>query len=190
MAPNRFTVGQGRERPSYEPIAHKCPHCGGDLEVKDEQAQLVVCPYCGSHLEMSQTALTALGRRDESSWQFPLAVGARFQHRGLRFEVIARMALIEDGDASECTRQYYLFNPRLGSMWLSEYDGHWSLSTGCHVMPTVLGPFAGTRGDILTTHDGRERVCEETGEYQLAYVDGALPWIAKVGDVSQYAEFS
>ena len=44
-----------------------------------------------------------LGKGAEREWRFPSAVGDSFQHRGVRFEVIARLALLEDGDATELT---------------------------------------------------------------------------------------
>ena len=73
-------------------------------------------------------------------------------------------------------------------MWLGEYQGHYSLTEPTHVM-AAGDPFAKTRGAVLKTHDGREWVAEDSGTYTLIHVDGALPWIAQVGDTIQYAEF-
>jgi hypothetical protein len=56
-------------------------------------------------------------------------------------------------------------------------------------MPTKT-PFKVSRGDVIKTHDGNQWVAEGRGTYKLHYVDGALPWIAKVGDRIQYAEFT
>ena len=185
----RFAIGQGRERPPYKPLSLKCPKCGGGLEVKDERAELVVCPYCSSHVDASEPVLKVLGAGARARVEFPLAIGASFRWKGARYEVIARMAFIEDGDMRELTRQYYLYNPRLGTLWLDEYRGQWSLSHGVHVMPRSE-PFALGPGAVLETHDGRSGVAEETGEYELIDVDGSLPWLARVGDRSRYAEFS
>jgi len=148
-----------------------------------------VCEYCGSHLEVTQSELKVLGQGAAQKWEFPLALGDSFRHKGQRYEVTARLALIEDNDASELTRQYLLYSPRRGTMWLSEYRGHYDLSSTTHVMPegNAVGK---TRGDLLRTHDGREWVCEEAGEYELTYVDGALPWLATIGDRSAYVAFT
>jgi len=50
-------------------------------------------------------------------------------------------------------------------------------------------PFEKGRGEVLNTHDGGQWVAEESGVMELTYVDGALPWIAKVGDRIAYADF-
>src|SRR5690606_1789144 len=39
-------------------------------------------------------------------------------------------------------------------------------------------------------HDGRRWRAAEAEHSQIAYVDGALPWLAKVGDRSRRAEFN
>jgi len=189
MDKERFKLNQGRERPAYTPENIHCPGCGAGLTLKDEQSQLVVCEFCGSHLDVSEEEKTVLGKGPEQKWEFPLKLGDSFQYKGSRFEIIARMAFIEDNDVSELTREYLLYNPRRGAMWLDEYGGNYSRSTDTHVMPTS-DPFTKQRGSVLETYDGKKWVAVETGWYQLAYVDGALPWIAKVGDRIQYAEFS
>jgi hypothetical protein len=120
---------------------------------------------------------------------FPLDIGDTFRHKGFRFEVIARMAFIEEGDLGELTRQYLLYHPRRGTRWLDEYGGQWSISKDTHVMPEK-DAFSRQRGDLLATQDGQQWVAEGTGEYELIWVDGALPWIARIGDRIHYAEFS
>jgi len=185
----RFAIGSGRDRPAFTPKELDCPQCGGGLSLKDEHTELVVCPYCGSHLNVSAEKLKVLGKGPEQPWPFALELGASYRVKGHRYEVIARIAYIEDGDMSECTRDYYLYNPYRGTFWLSEYDGFWSLAHPTHVMPKRL-PFGRNRGDRIDTHDGRSWAFEESGTYELVYVDGSLPWLAKVGDTVEYAELS
>lgn len=184
---DRFAIGAGRERPPYEPKRITCAGCGASQGLKDERSRMAVCEYCGRHLEISGDELKVLGEGPGRDWQFPIELGADFRLKGQRFEVIARLALIEDGDVSELTRQYLLYNPRRGTQWLSEYRGHYDLSESTHVMPEG-DPLTAKRGDVFKTFDGREWVVEGTGEYELTYVDGALPWLAQVGDRNVYAE--
>ncbi len=187
MEQERFALNSGRKRPAYKPKDIHCPNCGAGLTVKDERSELVVCDYCGSHLDVSQEEKQVLGKGAEQKWDFPLNVGDSFWWKKARYEIIARMVFIED-DEDEMTRQYLLYNPYHGTLWLDEYDGHYSLSWDTHVMPTE-NAFRKTRGDILTTHDNQKWVMEEEGTYELVYVDGALPWIATIGDRVHYAEF-
>lgn len=189
MEKERYNLNKGRERPPYKPKDIRCPGCGATLTIKDERSELVVCEYCGSHLDVTASEEKVLGKGPGRKQDFPLKLGDSFRYKGTRFEIIARMAFIEDNDYSEMTRQYLLYNPRRGVIWLDEYQGQYSISRNSHVMPTSE-PFTKTRGDILKTHDGNKWVTEGIGIYDLIYVDGALPWIAKVGDEIQYAEFS
>ncbi|MFP4476291.1 MAG: hypothetical protein ACLFOY_12090 [Desulfatibacillaceae bacterium] len=193
MEKNRFGLNAGRPRPEYKPKELRCTSCNGPLTQKDERSELIVCPYCGSHVDLSSEEKTILGKSPGGKWDFPLNVGDSWYEKNVRYEIIARLALIEDGDTSELSRQYLLYHPRRAPMWLDEYKGRYSLSGNTHVMPEggdTISPFTKKRGDTLKTADGRTWVCEGTGLYEIAYVDGALPWIARVGDVMEYAEFS
>ena len=187
-AGDALALGAGRPRPPHKPIPLKCESCGASLSIKNERTELVVCDYCGSHLAVTQTEQKVLGAGPEAKWSFPIALGERFRHKGALYEVLARMVYIEDGDPSEATRQYLLYHPRRGTLWLDEYGGHYSIGQATHVMPAE-NAFMKDKGEMIHTADKRKWVCQEKGEYQLAYVDGALPWVATVGDRIDYAEF-
>lgn len=184
-----YSLEKGRPRPAYQPKDIHCSSCGAGLTVKDEHAELVICDYCGSHLQVTAAEQKVLVKGAAAKQDFPLQLGDSFRYKSHRYEIIARMAFIEDDDLSEMTRQYLLYNPRVGTCWLDEYGGHYSLSQATHVMPES-DPFERKRGQVLNTHDGRQWVTEETGQYVLHYVDGALPWIAKIGDRVIYADFA
>lgn len=184
-----YSLEKGRPRPAYKPRDIHCSSCGAALTVKDEHAELVICDYCGSHLQVTAAEQKVLVKGPAAKQDFPLQLGDSFRYKSHRYEIIARMAFIEDDDLSEMTRQYLLYNPRLGTCWLDEYGGHYSLSRATHVMPES-DPFERKRGQVLNTHDGRQWVTEEIGQYVLHYVDGALPWIAKSGDRVAYADFA
>ena len=182
-------MNQGRPRPDYQPKNIRCASCGAGLSIKDERAELVVCEYCGSHLDVSAAERKVVGRKSADQPFFPLQLGDSFRYRSARYEVIARLAYIEDGDIAEMTREYLLYHPRRPCCWLGEYQGHYSLTTTTHVMPRT-DPFDIGRGGKLTTHDDKTWIAEGRGTYELYYVDGALPWVASVGDRLAYAEFA
>ena len=185
---DRFALGEGRPRPEHQPKPLKCGNCGASLEIASEHTELVVCRYCGSHLDVGAEEQKVLGVGGGQRWEFPLELGATYRHKTVPYEVIARLAWIEDNDPSELTRAYLLYHPVHGTMWLSEYHGHWDLSWRSHVMPKTEA-FGRRRGDTIETYDNRRWVCQGSGVYELAYVDGALPWLAQVGDRQEYAEF-
>lgn len=183
----RFGIGAGRARPPHLPRQVKCTNCGGGLDLYDEHTQMAVCPYCSSRLAVSEAEARVLGKM-EGDWEFPIKLGDSFRWDGVRYEVICRMVTMEEDDLIP-TYQYLLFNPRRPSLWLSEYDRQYDLMGTSHVMPDS-DPFSKNTGSLLSTHDNREWVCEEKGESQMVFVDGALPWVARVGDRVQYAAFA
>jgi hypothetical protein len=189
MDNDRYRIDKIRPRPPYTPKNIKCASCGAGLTQKDEHSELIVCNYCGSHLDVSGTEEKILSKGQAAPIAFPLAVGDSFHYKSTRFEIIARMGFIEEGEYDDPTRQYLLYNPRMGTMWLDEYNGQYSISTDTHVMPNG-DAFSKHRGDSLSTYDGRKWVAEGRGTYALVFVDGALPWIARVGDTIDYAEFA
>jgi ribosomal protein S27E len=184
----RFGIGRGRDRPKLRPKNVTCPNCRASLTVKDEAAKMLGCEYCGAALEMSGEAVKAFGLQDRR-FEFPLKIGQRFDWKGVKYEVAARIALMEDKDPSEITSEFLLYSPRRGSMWLSEYHGEWDLSWQTRVMPKS-DPFSEGALGLLETGDGRKWIKSESGFYEVAYVDGALPWEARAGDTIMYAEFS
>ncbi|MCP4747515.1 MAG: DUF4178 domain-containing protein [Desulfobacteraceae bacterium] len=184
----RFKSREGRSRPPYQPKTIRCEACGASLTVKDEHSEMVVCEYCGSRLDVSATEQKVLGKKQARTVNFAIHIGDSFYHKSCRFEVIGRLAYIEDGNVMEMTKEYLLYNPRHGSMWLGQYQGSYSLTKPCHVMP-YGNPLKSARGKVIKTYDNKKWVSEGSGEYELYYVDGALPWVAQVGDRVEYAEF-
>ena len=161
---------RGRGRPAYQPKNIRCEGCGAGLSVKDERAELVVCEYCGSHLDVSATEGKVVGRKTDSQPFFPFQLGDSFHYQSARFEVIARLAYIEDGEVGEMTREYLLYHPRRPSRWLGEYQGNYSLTSTSHVMPQK-DAFKISRGGKLRTHDGKAWICEGRGTY--VFSDGS-----------------
>lgn len=183
-----FAPGSGRPRPPYQPRKLACPNCSDQLEIKDETGRLAVCPSCRSHIEVTQAdakVLQKAGASPSLANIFQLDIGDRFKYQKARYEVIGRLRFDEEESLPTC--QYLLYNPRRGKLWLSEYQGHWDISHTSRLMPA--GDARGMKkGDELTTYDGAKWLVGGKGMYQLSWVDGALPWVAKIGDQIEYAE--
>ena len=189
MNKENFTLGNGRKRPQYQPQTIQCPHCGGGSIKKDERTQLIVCAHCGSRLDVSGAEAKVLSAGKQQRHKFPFELGSSFRWKGIRYEFTARLVYNDEGEPDEITREYLLYNPFHGSLWLSEYNNRFSLSGPTHVMPRN-DPFSRHAGSgKLKTYDNQVWICDETGTYELTYVDGALPWIAEKGDKIHYAEY-
>lgn len=179
----------GRSRPAYKPRQIKCTGCGAALSVKDERSELLVCEYCGSQLDISGAEQRVLGKNPPGKPDFTFEIGDSYFYRAARFECLGRVAFMEDGDLSDMTLEYLFYHPCRGAFWIGEYGNGFSMTGPCHVMPLSDG-LALKRGDMLQTYDNNRWICQDSGVYELFYVDGALPWIALKGDRVQYAEFA
>ncbi len=189
MTMQNISIQKGRSRPAYKARQIKCKNCGAALAVKDERTRLMTCEYCGTRLELTSAELRVIGKQVADKPEFSLEIGDSYRTKGARFEVIGRLAFIEDGDRSEMTMEYLLYHPCMGSRWLGEYKGEFTISRATHVMPKTVPPHI-SKGDRIHTWDGRQWIFEESGVYELVYVDGALPWLARAGDRIHYLEFS
>ena len=183
---NLFAVGAGRERPKYTPKALQCINCGASVKLFSEQAVQAVCDACGSMLDLSKEEQVVCGLVSKNrvrGLQFPLLTEFVFESRTYR--VTARL-VYKDGWGA-LSYDYLLFNPFFGSFWLSSYKNDFTTSRVSHVMPCT-DPFALSDGKKLTTHDKKVWIRLEQGKQELVYVDGALPWHAKIGDTHEYVE--
>ncbi|MEO1366968.1 MAG: DUF4178 domain-containing protein, partial [Acidobacteriota bacterium] len=147
--------GSGRPRPAFQPRKISCPNCGDQIRIKDENGRLAVCPSCYSHVQVSGADAKVLQQQAGPSGLaevFQLDLGDRFKYQGSRYEVIGRLRY-DELEEPEPTCQYLLYNPRRGTLWLSEYHGHWDISQPSRVMPGA-DPRPLKKGDKLTSYDG------------------------------------
>ena len=191
---SQFAIGSGRQRPPYVPKAIQCTQCGGALSLFSEQTQMITCDYCGSQLDASSEEYRVLDEKlEKRDLLFP--VGMDVYHEDIKFKIIARMVfegsyLDEDDDGKEIlvtydSTDYLLFHPRKKHLWLTECEDEFSISSSTHLL-TRNNPF---HTDEIIVDDETWKL-KEKGTLELRYVDGALPWIAKVGDSVEFAEFS
>ena len=167
-------------------VAIQCVVCGaGFATPKQEEVVTAVCTHCGTQLELSATGLKAIGQNPRH-WEFPFSVGDGGLLQGHRYEVVGR--LVHDEGWGEYTREYLLWSKGQGYRWLEEYQGNYVL-----MRPTQIGP---SKAEVDTSWPrskveiaGQTWTCFERGHSTIGFVDGALPWLAKVGDKSSYVDF-
>jgi Domain of unknown function (DUF4178) len=179
----------GRARPALVPRTVKCPSCGGTLAQRSEATRFVVCRYCNAHFELGDVEARVLAK-GQSRDGFAYEIDHVFVWEGVRYVVAARMVFTQedDGEVSE-TVEYVLWSPRRGTLYLDFDDGRWLLSRMVHVMPRCDDAFSLGEGASVNTYDGQRWTLEEVGTSRLAYIDGSLPWVARVGDTVGYATF-
>ena len=172
------------ERPavaaSHEGKDVDCPNCAAPLEKpSDREVRTLVCSYCGAQLDLSAAQANVMGiNSDKVRPNFLLEVGQAGTFAGQRYEVSGRL-LYRDNWGFE-GREYVLFNPDRGYLWLAEENGHFILSRPTKQAPTTL-VFNLEPKYPVKVGDQEFLFYEETS-VRIAYVDGALPWLARVSD--------
>ncbi|MBN2497843.1 MAG: DUF4178 domain-containing protein [Deltaproteobacteria bacterium] len=166
--------------PSQEAKDVDCPNCGGPVErPKDRDVATLVCTYCGAHLDLSGTEMAVMGINPKGfDPNFLLEIGQKGKLRGVEYEVSGRV-LVRDEEGYD-SREYILYNPGKGYLWLAEENGHFVLSQNTRQAPKThvfnLEPkYPVMVGDQEFLFFGEVRA-------RIVYVDGALPWVANAND--------
>jgi hypothetical protein len=160
----------------------ECPNCGAPLEKPTGRVvETLVCTYCGANNDLTGAAARTMGVNPKGTDpRFRFEIGDQGRFEGADYEVCGRLfARDEEGYES---REYLLWNPQRDYLWLAEEDGHYLLLKPTRQVPDpdplTAGPLLGPKSPIRV--GGKEFAFYETCNEQLAYVDGALPWLASV----------
>ncbi|MFH1809410.1 MAG: DUF4178 domain-containing protein [Pseudomonadota bacterium] len=176
--PEVVTAGQGV----------RCAGCGSPVEGRfPPDTEMLVCSSCGAGLELDQTQTRVVMQNREKP-SFDLEIGHKGVLDKIAFEVVGRMRHEEmDEGLTYSSEEYLLYQERAGYRWLEKSDsGHWTLSARSHLQPG-LDLFSMAPRDKVGIGDTTWEFVE-SGVQTLAYVDGALPWVARVGDRARYAD--
>ena len=160
-----------------------------------DPTKTLTCTYCGtvhSRGEGSQD-WSEIGKNGDRA-PTHLALGAKGSLKGRIFEVIGRLAYqereLDDGRWSD-------FRPGSCEYVLLDDDGNYSTIEVSEEGVTWLREEEQLPQQNLVallkwgdhySHRDRTYRMYERGCAQLTYVDGALPWVAKIGDISQFID--
>jgi hypothetical protein len=145
---------------------------------------MVVCEACGAGLVLDEAETRVVGQNKGKQPKFTFRVGTPLVLERVRYEVMGRLLYEEiDEDGVYESAEYVLYNPDAGYLWLSEEDGHFTISRPSHVAfapPPIPIPKMKVRvgQDVFQFF--------EEGSAKLRWVDGALPWTAAVGEETRY----
>lgn len=163
----------------------RCPSCGKPYEgPKAKTTEMVVCAACGSGLQLDEAETRVVGKNQGRTPGFTFKVGDSLTLEGVRWEIMGRLYYVEVDEGIEYgSFEYVLYTPESGYLWLSEEKGHFTLNRVTHGLMR-LPPFPVPRQTVRVGAD-TFRIFE-TGEMTLRWVDGALPWVASVGEKTRY----
>jgi hypothetical protein len=163
----------------------RCASCGKPYEgPRVKTTEMVVCEACGAGLVLDEAETRVVGQNEGKQPKFTFQAGAPITLEGIGYEVMGRLLYEEvDEEGVYKSAEYILYHPDAGYLWLSEEDGHFTISRPIHVSfaPPPI-PIAKMKVKV-----GQE-VFQffEGGSTKLRWVDGALPWTAVVGEETRY----
>jgi len=163
----------------------RCSSCGKPYEgARVETTKMVVCAACGTALELDEAESRVVGKNVGNKPGFSLEIGTPVTLEGANYEVMGRLYYVEVEEGLQYgSFEYVLYNPQQGYLWLSEENGHFTISRVMHAR--VAAPPIPVAKMAVRVGSETFRIFE-SGELALKWVDGALPWTAAVGEKTRY----
>ncbi len=174
--------------------AIKCTACSASLDVLGgHRTKSLTCGYCGSVMDRHagfQTVQEYQDRPDRPAT--PLAIGMQATLKDVLFTIIGMIEYVshQSGDGwAESYRwvSFQLYSPTHGYCWLTYNKGHYFFSYRTREMPDPVTPER-LWPKVELTVDKRKFRMFERYVAQIAYVEGELTWIAKLGDKVRVVE--
>ncbi|MCK5797423.1 MAG: DUF4178 domain-containing protein, partial [Deltaproteobacteria bacterium] len=171
---------------SHQASNIKCTNCDAAIEVpQGRSVETKVCEYCGAQLDLTTAEAKVLGQNPQDyDPKFVFAMGQKGTFKGKPYEIAGRM-LYEDEEGYQA-REYLLFNVDDEYLWLAEEQGHYVLNQPTQMAPAT-DPFKMSAKQKVKIGATNFQFYE-SGYTTMVYVDGALPWQARSGDMFQYAD--
>lgn len=164
----------------------RCPGCGAPAAIpaRGEPIRTLSCAFCDHVFAPDGEVGTFLGKRP-SAPEFTLAIGDRGTLREVSWEVVGRL---EYRDAEGwITHEYLLWAEGAGYLWMEASDGNYVALRPSAQVPPLSQLRTATPASTLRVGDAWFRVVE-AGRITLTYVDGALPWEARIGETHSYVD--
>ena len=174
---------------SMRPI--RCPGCSATVTVHDgRSAKSLICRHCKAQLDVTRSEPSVIGSLVDSRRPFSLLkLGQKANLRGHVFEIVGRLRYRMYDEGTYEWDEFLLHNVDAGYLWLTSENGHYGISQPLHERPTTIMPKRAARGKKFKFDGIKWKVFEKySGGVELTYVEGELPWIAKVGDKIGYMD--
>lgn len=170
-----------------------CPTCDSAISLRSGgEAAAVRCGSCRSLVEPRtvRAVEASLPRRPPSEAPaFVFRLGDRLDVRGMELEVVGRlMYRASDGTDLWFYSEYLLYSAAHGYLWVDCEDGHFTIggpTTAPKQSISVQRP-----PDTLTVRGHKMKRYPAHAESEIVYVDGEMPWVAKIGDRAAIVEYA
>jgi len=164
--------------------AFKCAGCGAPITRRAAKSEVVACEACGSVTDVTGTAGEIVQKNERHAARVTptIPLGAIGRWRGVDYEVVGylRRRIVVEGTAYEWA-EYLLHNLAQGYLWLSEYQGHFSVIKAAAEMPKLAKPGQGGRRP-WAKYLGREFRHFQRSEPEVSYLAGEFNWRVQLGE--------
>jgi hypothetical protein len=192
--------------PSGGAAAVTCDHCATTVDITARRetcracqavipiyghraAKTVICPRCRKQCDISRgepSLLAAVAQPDRPA--VPFRMGQRGRLRGMDVVIVGHLRYREREEGIDYDSDEFLMYARgVGYRWLVMENGHFTLTEEVEDRPTSVQPATIKPGGHFSFAGTRYRVFERGG-CEIVWVDGELPWVAKVGDRNHYMD--
>lgn len=163
-----------------------CPHCGGTIEVQDEESALTLgCSHCGSTLQRANQldAYRAVEEADRIRREPDIPIGSVGTLGGEELQILGMLQKGVFADGQTWRWREYLARTSEGAYrWLVESDGHWTLARP--IPMTQVKQMSGR----LKLGDDTARIFS-SGVATVDAVLGEFYWQVRVGDRATTSDY-
>ncbi len=166
-----------------------CGGCDATVAIHGREARSVVCPQCHRMIDVSRSEPTTLDLAVQiGKPNVPFHMGQKATIRGVDFTVVGHIRFVEkDFEGTYHSDEFLLFSKDVGYQWIVLENGHFSLTRELDDRPVGFEPRLAAPKQRLRFADRTWKVFE-SGYTQVEWVDGELPWVAKIGDQNYYMD--
>lgn len=166
-----------------------CGGCDATVSIHGREARSVVCPQCHRMIDVSRSEPTTLELAAQvGKPNVPFRMGQRGKLRGVDYTIVGHIRFVEqDFEGTYHTDEFLLFSRDAGYQWIVLENGHFSWTRELDERPVGFEPRLATAKQTLR-FNGRKWKVFESGYTSVEWVDGELPWVAKIGDQNYYMD--
>ena len=171
-------------------LAFKCGGCGAPIAKHLATTEVVACDSCGTVTDVTGTVGEIVQKNETVKPAFGPSIppGAMGKWRGVDYEVVGylRRRIIVEGERYEWV-EYLLHNAAQGYLWISEYDGHFSVIKAASDAPKPANSVSATKPRV--SYLGREFTHFQRSTPEVVFLSGEFYWRVKLGDTCRLDDY-